>query len=137
MTTPRKPLPNVNDRRTAPFWAASREHQLKMQKCPACGYVRWPAAKHCPECLQENDEWVALSGRGRVWSFGIYNHLFNAAFADDMPYDVALVQLDEGPQMYTNIVGIDPELLVPDMRVEAVFDDVTPEVTLVKFRPAT
>jgi len=136
MTSPQKPLPDVNDRHRAPFWAAAREHQLKMQKCTACGYVRWPATQHCPECLDENDNWVALSGKGKVWSFGIYNHLFNAAFADDMPYDVALIQLDEGPQMYSNVIGIDPDLLVPDMRVEAVFDDVTPEVTLVKFRPA-
>lgn len=136
MTTYKKPLPDIEGRHTAPFWAATREHQLKMQECPACSYIRWPASAHCPECLEENDEWVMLSGRGKIWSFGIYHHLFNANFADDMPYGIALVQLDEGPQMYTNIVGIDVEQLAPDMRVEAVFEDVTPEVTLVKFRPA-
>ena len=131
----RKPLPDIADPLTAPYWAAARRHELRMQRCPACGYVRFPPARRCPECLDENDEWIQLSGRGTIWSFGIYHHVFNRAFAEDIPYNIALVQLDEGPRLITNIVGIPNESITVNMPVEAVFDDVTDEVTLVKFRP--
>ena len=131
-----KPLPDLNDRLSGPFWQAAKLHQLKMQQCPSCGYIRWPATKHCPECLEVNDEWVALSGRGKVWSFGVWHHLFNHTFHADMPYNVALIQLDEGPRIYSTVVGIDNDRIRPEMSVEVVFDDVTPEVTLPKFRPA-
>jgi uncharacterized OB-fold protein len=132
-----KPLPDIKDELTAPYWAAAKHHELRMQRCPSCGYVRYPAAKRCPECLAENDEWVLLSGRGTVWSFGVYYHVFNRAFADDIPYNIALVQLEEGPRLITNIVGIPNEDIKVDMPVEVVFDDVTDEVTLVKFKPRT
>lgn len=130
-----KPLPDVADPNMAPYWEAARRHELRMQRCTSCDYVRFPAAQHCPECLEENDDWVELSGRGSVWSFGVYHHLFNRAFAEDIPYNVALVQLEEGPRLVTNIVGVENEAIEIGMPVEATFDDVTDEVTLVKFRP--
>src|SRR6266849_81693 len=102
----RKPLPNINDPLSRPFWDAARRHELMMQKCPSCGFVRYPAARACPECLEINDEWVQLSGRGTIWSFGIYHHVFNQNFCDEIPYNVALVQLEEGPRLVTNIVGV-------------------------------
>ena len=130
-----KPLPDVADPNMAPYWAAAKRHELRMQRCTSCEYVRFPAARHCPECLEENDEWVELSGQGTVWSFGVYHHVFNRAFADDIPYNVALVQLEEGPRLVTNIVDVENEAIEMGMAVEVVFDDVTDEVTLVKFRP--
>lgn len=130
-----KPLPGVTDKNMAPYWEAAKRHELRMQRCGNCDYVRFPPAVHCPECLEENDEWVKLSGRGAVWSFGVYHHLFNRAFADDIPYNVALVQLEEGPRLVTNIVGVENDAIEMGMPVEVTFDDVTEEVTLVKFRP--
>ncbi len=135
MTEYAKPLPDVADPNMAPYWEAAKRHELRMQRCGSCDYVRFPPARHCPECLEENDDWVALSGRGTVWSFGVYHHLFNRAFADDIPYNVALVQLEEGPRLVTNIVGVANEAIEMGMPVEVAFDDVTDEVTLVKFRP--
>lgn len=132
-----KPLPDIHDRLNAPYWQAAKRHELSMQRCPRCGFVRFPAAKFCPECLEENDEWVTLSGRGTVWSFGVYHHVFNRTFAEDIPYNVALVELEEGPRLITNIVGIPNEEITIGMPVEVAFDDVTDEVTLVKFRPAS
>jgi len=131
----KKPLPNINNPNTKPFWEAARRHELRAQRCPDCTFVRYPAAKFCPECLAENDEWVALSGKGKVWSFGVYHHVFSPAFKDDIPYNAALVELDEGPRMITNIVGVPNEAITVGMPVEVAFDDVTDEVTLVKFRP--
>jgi uncharacterized OB-fold protein len=130
-----KPLPDITDRLNTPYWQAAKRHELSLQRCPCCAYIRFPAARLCPECLDENDEWVTLSGRGTVWSFGIYYHVFNRSFADDIPYNVALVQLEDGPRLITNIVGIANEQITVGMPVEVAFDDVTDEVTLVKFRP--
>ncbi len=130
-----KPLPNITNALTAPYWAAAKRHELKMQRCPNCAYIRFPAAKRCPECLHENNDWVQLSGKGTVWSFGVYHHVFHQSFTGDIPYNIALVQLDEGPRLLTNIVGIANDAIRVDMPVEVAFDDVTAEVTLVKFRP--
>ena len=130
-----KPLPDIADERMRPYWEAVKRHELRMQRCPACGHVRFPPAKFCPECLEENDAWAPLSGRGTVWSFGIYEHVFHRAFAGDIPYNVALVELAEGPRLITTIVGIPNESITIGMPVEAVYDDVTDEVTLLKFRP--
>ena len=131
----RKPLPNLNNPRSRPFWEAAKRHELSMQRCPSCGYVRYPAGRYCPECLEQNDERVTLSGHGTIWSFGVYHHVFNQNFREDVPYNVALVELEEGPRLITNIVGVPNEAIRIGMPVEAVFDDVTDEVTLVKFRP--
>jgi uncharacterized OB-fold protein len=131
-----KPLPNLNNPRTKPYWDAAKQHELRMQRCPDCGYVRYPPAPRCPECLQENDEWAALSGRGKIWSFNVYHHVFSQTFKEDIPYNVALVELEEGPRLITNIVGVPNDDLRVDMPVEVVFDDVTDEVSLVKFKPA-
>ena len=132
----KKPLPDLKDERTRPFWEAARKHEVRMQKCPKCGYVRYPASIYCPECLDQNDNWVKMSGKAKVWSYNIYHHVFNEAFKDDIPYNTALVQLEEGPMLVTNIVDIKNEDIKVNMPEEAVFDDATPEVTLVKFKPA-
>ena len=134
MTDYAKPLPDVTNEKMRPYWEAAKRHELRMQRCPDCGYVRFPPTQHCPECLNENDDWVELSGRGTVWSFGVYYHVFNASFQDDIPYNVALVELEEGPRLVTNIVGTDNEAIEMGMPVQVTFDDVTGEVTLVKFR---
>ena len=130
-----KPLPDVDDEKMRPYWQAARRHELRMQRCSNCGYVRFPPTQHCPECLQGNDDWVQLSGRGTVWSFGVYYHVFNPSFADDIPYNVALVELEEGARLLTNIVDVENDAIEMGMPVEVAFDDVTEDVTLVKFRP--
>jgi uncharacterized OB-fold protein len=82
-------------------------------------------------------DWRNLKGRGKIFSFVIFYRAFHKAFEGDVPYAVAVVELDEGPRLISNIVGIAPDLIRCDMPVEAVFDDITPDCTLVKFRPAS
>ena len=89
------PLPNPHDPLTAPHWRAAREGRIAMQRCPSCGYIRWPAANSCPECLAEGGEWTALSGKGTIWSFAVYEKPLDPAFAELCPYAVALVRLDD------------------------------------------
>jgi len=130
-----KPLPGITED-GAPFWAGCREHRLLAQRCVTCGHVRFPPSVLCPKCLGEQTEWVALSGRGQVYSFIIVHRPQHPAFLTDVPYNVAIVELQEGIRMHTNIVECPNEDLRIGLPVEVVFQKVDDEVTLPKFRPA-
>ncbi len=130
-----KPLPRPAPE-SEPFWAAARDHKLKIQKCRSCGNHWFPPSEHCPECLSADHDWIEASGRGRVFSFVTYQRLYNKGWEGEVPYVVALIELDEGPRLLSNLTGIAPENVACDMAVKVVFDDVTPEVTLPKFTPA-
>lgn len=130
----RKPLPRIN-RLSRPFWEAARRHQLVLQRCLNCGNYRFPPSERCPACLRVETEWVGVSGRGRVWSWIRMWQRYFPAFDGDIPYVVAYVELDEGPRMMSTIVECGPEAIACDMAVEVVFDDVTGDVSLPKFRP--
>ena len=138
MATPyTKPLPRpLSPELTRPFWEAARRHELVMPRCKTCDYLFFYPRSECPHCLSTNLEWVKVSGRARLHSFTVVQQPANAAFRDDVPYVYAVVQLDEGPRLVSNIVQGDLDALRVDMPLEAIFDDVTPEWTLVKFKPA-
>jgi hypothetical protein len=80
-------------------------------------------------------EWVESSGKGWVYACSISYQPAHPAFADDVPYVLAIIELDEGVRMHSNVVGIDPKEVEIGMRVEVAWDDVTPEFSLPKFRP--
>lgn len=136
MTDYQKPLPEITDA-NRPFWDGLRAGQLLLQKCDRCGHVRYPISHVCPECLEAGHEWVPMSGRGEVFSYVVFHQVYNKAFADDVPYNVALVQLDEGPRMFSNVVGVPNDEVAVGTRVRLVFDPVTEEVTLPRFTPET
>ena len=127
------PMPTKEDR---PFWEAARRHEFVLPRCRQCGHVWFPPYLNCQRCLSLDREWMRASGRGVVDAFTVFDKAYIPAFADDVPYNVALILLDEGPRMYSNIVGIANEDIDTGMRVEVVFDDVTDEISLPKFRPA-
>ena len=130
-----KPLPLV-DEDTAPYWEYCKKHELRMQKCTQCGYIRFPVSIICPKCHSMEAEWTKLSGKGKVYSFIIYRQAFHPSYENDIPYAVAIIKLDEGPCMESNINGCKMEDIKIDMPVEVYFDDVTDEVSLPKFKPA-
>ncbi|MGE0715910.1 MAG: Zn-ribbon domain-containing OB-fold protein [Alphaproteobacteria bacterium] len=135
MTAYDKPLP-VPDADSAPFWAGCRAHRLLLQRCRSCGAHRYPPGAICPECRSREAHWVEASGRGRVFSWIVVRHpVPRDIYADDVPYVVALVELDEGVRMAANIVGCAPEAVAADMAVTVEFADVTPEISLPRFRP--
>ena len=134
MSAYKKPLPKVNAD-TREFWSGCREHRLKFQKCSACDHVRWPPAMLCPECHSEETEWIVSGGVGTVYTFVVYHVAYLPEFEEDLPYVVASVELDEGPRLLTNVVGCAPERVSCGMGVEVVWEDVTEEVSLPKFRP--
>lgn len=129
-----KPLPLI-DKRSRPFWEAAKRHELVMQRCLNCGLFRNPPAELCPACLSSRAEWSRVSGRGTVYSWIVYYRAFHPAFAKAVPYAVALIELEEGPRLFSNIVGCKLEDIHIGMQVEVAFEDVTQEVALPKFRP--
>jgi hypothetical protein len=129
-----KPLPRV-DAESKEFWEACRRHQLALQKCRACGALRYYPRALCPSCLSADTECVLSSGRGTVYTYTVTHQNHSAGFRDEVPYVLAYVELDEGVRLLTNIVGCAPDHVAIGMRVTVVFDDVTPEVSLPKFTP--
>jgi len=134
MTEYTKPLPTITDENRE-FWEGARRGRLRMQKCGDCGHIRYPISHVCPKCLSYNFNWTDLSGRGEVFSYIVFHQLYNKAFEKDIPYNVALVQLEEGPRMYSNVVGVDNDAVKVGDKVEVTFDPVTPEVTIPRFKP--
>jgi uncharacterized OB-fold protein len=133
-----KPLPRpISPELTRPFWDAAKRHELVLPRCKICDYLFFYPRSECPRCLSNQLEWMRVSGRGRLHTYTIVNQPANAAFRDDTPYVYAVVQLDEGPRMVSNVVQCAVDAISVDMPLEAVFDDVTPEWTLVKFKPAS
>lgn len=131
----KKPLP-VIEKWNAPYWQAAKRHEFVAQKCRACGYIHLPPGPVCTNCLSDDQAWVQLSGKGTINSFGVYHQLWHPGFADEIPYNVALIELAEGPQIISQVVGCRNEELACGVAVEVTFEDVTPEVTLPKFRLA-
>ncbi|MGE0682716.1 MAG: Zn-ribbon domain-containing OB-fold protein [Candidatus Binatia bacterium] len=135
MTDYKKPLPAITTL-SEPYWYGLRRRELKMPKCNDCGKIWYPPSPFCPSCWSRNFTWQPLSGRGKVNSWVIFHQAYFSSYKDDIPYNVAEVELEEGPRLLTNLVGIANEDISIGMSVEIVYDDVTDEVTLAKFRPA-
>jgi uncharacterized OB-fold protein len=129
-----KPLPEPSAI-SAPFWDGLREGELRLQRCGHCEqYVFYPRSV-CPHCLSDQLGWTRVSGRGRVYSYTIVRRAMNPAFAEGVPYVFAIVELDEGPRVTTNIVNCKVDEVRVDMPVQAAYDKVTTDVALLKFEP--
>lgn len=103
-----------------PYWTGLSDGELRFQRCDDCGHAWLPAREECPGCLGELWTWTAATGHGHVVSWVVYHHAFHEALADRLPYNVAVVELDEGPRLITNIVGGIDELAIGrpvDLRV--------------------
>lgn len=88
-----------------PYWTGLSQGELRFQRCVACGHAWLPPREECPRCLAADWRWEVAAGEGKVISWVVYHHAFHEALEDRLPYNVALVQLDEGPRVITNITG--------------------------------
>lgn len=129
------PIP-VPTPETKPFWEAAARHELLIQRCGDCGEHYFYPRPLCPHCLSRNVSWVRASGRGKLHTF-VINHRAPRKSPLPPPFIVAIVELEEGPRMMSNLVGIepDPERIHIDMPVEVVFEPITADITLPRFRP--
>jgi len=128
------PVPTPESR---PYWEAARRHELELQRCRACSRFFFYPRAACPHCLSSDLEWQRVSGRGTLHTFTVvYRGQRN--FPLGAPYVLEIVELEEGPRLMTNLVGVepDPARIAIGMPVEVVFEDVSDDVALPRFRPA-
>jgi uncharacterized OB-fold protein len=116
-----------------PFWEGLRAGELRLQSCNACARLRYPESYVCPNCLSPDYTWRAASGRGRLWSWIVMHQRYFPAFADELPYNVAFIRLDEGPYLMSSLVELPDDLRI-DEPVEAVFVPVPGDRVIPKFR---
>lgn len=141
MTTdaPSKPLPRAADPDlTQPFWDATKRNELVIPHCNTCDEHFWYPRAACPRCLTENWDWSQVTGMGRLHAYTVVRQPGNPAFNDDVPYVNALVMLDEGVKIFSNLVDVDVDGggWEIGMRLEAVYEQLNDDFTLVKFKPA-
>lgn len=108
------PLPERTEL-NAPYWDSLEQGQLSFQKCRRCGHAWLPARTECPSCLEADAHWVAASGRAKVVSWVVFHIAYHKAFEHRLPYNVAIVELEEGPRLVSNVLGLaDPN----DLRMD-------------------
>ena len=129
-----KPLPVISEY-NRPFWEYASKHELRLQRCLECHKPWFPFGPVCPNCFSERFEWVPMSGRGKVASWVVFHKVYHPGFAKDVPYNVTLVELEEGPRLISSIVGIPNDKIRMGMPLSVVFEDVADGVSLPKFRP--
>jgi uncharacterized protein len=128
------PLPEPSIE-TEPFWAAVQERRLLMPKCAACATVTFPPTVACPQCAGRDFAWTEMSGRGRVYSFTVYHRVYHPAFKDKVPYVVAVIELDEGPRIISNVIGIGVDDVRCEMPVAVRYEAVDDGYLIPKFEP--
>jgi uncharacterized OB-fold protein len=128
----RKPLPRPSPE-SLPFWEGAKAKKLMLQRCKACGRFWFPPSQRCRHCLSPDFAWQEVSGEGRICSFVVFHRVYHPAFENDVPYVVAIVALDEGPRLLSNLVGTPWQDVRCDTRVRVVFDASDPGATIPKF----
>jgi len=124
------------DATTLPFWQAAAQHRLVVQRCTACGRTRLPPAPICPECRSADADWPELPGRGEIYTYTTVHRPIAAG--QPLPTVIAVIALEGagGLRMISNVVGAAPEEIAIGMRVEVVWEDMSADLAIPRFRPA-
>jgi len=130
----KKPLPTVSGE-TRPFWEACRREELLVQRCNECGAYQFYPRGICASCWSSNIAWLKAAGKGRVWTYTVTYQNRTPGFAEDVPYVLALVELEEGVKMFTNIIECEPSQVQIGMPVEVTFVRATDQITVPYFKP--
>ena len=132
---PRRPIPKPTPE-TQEYWDGARRGELRIQRCRSCGNAYFFPRPFCPNCSSMDVEWFTASGKGKLYSY-VISHRPAYGFDDFTPYVIAVVQLDEGPRMMTNIIGTEPkpENLPVDLAVEVTWEQLDDEISIPLFRP--
>jgi uncharacterized OB-fold protein len=118
-----------------PFWEGAAAGELRYPRCSACGKADFPAAPNCRFCLSDALVWAVSAGQGTVYSYTIVWRPVTPAFVT--PYAPAIVELDEGYSIMTNLIGLDSDDVAVGLRVTVDFGALTDGPTLPYFRPAS
>jgi uncharacterized OB-fold protein len=124
------------DTTTLPFWEAAAEHRLVVQRCSACAHTRHPPAPICPECRSSESDWLEVPGRGEVYTYTLVHRPIAAG--QELPFAIAVIALEDsgGLRMISNVVGVAPGELAIGLPVELVWEDMSPDLAIPRFRPA-
>lgn len=133
MTDQRRPLPEPTEL-SRPFFEGARRGALMIQRCAECGTFQLPGRFACDECLAPNPEWVEASGHATVFTYTIVHQKYHPAF--EVPYNVVVVELEEGPRLVSSLVGVEDADIRAGMEVEVLFEAINEEISLPRFRPA-
>lgn len=138
MTMPPLPMPTPQPESDF-YWEKTKAHELWVMRCNDCEQSYFYPRPICPNCFSRNTEWQQATGKGIVHAFAIVHRGPTAPFRERVPYVTAIVELDEGPRVPTNLIDVEmtPEAIKVGMSVEVVFEDVSDTITLPKFRPAS
>jgi hypothetical protein len=117
-----KPAPRASAE-SAPFWDGAREKKLLLPRCESCGRFWFPPSQRCRHCLSPDFTWRESTGEGRIYSFVVYHRVYHPGFEADVPYVVAIVELDDGPRLLTKMVGSPSGDVRCDARVRVVFEE--------------
>ena len=129
-----KPLPTISGE-TKPYWDNCRRGRLLIQKCDSCGEYQFYPRGICANCWSNDIQWITSSGKGTVWTFTVTYQNGTPGFAEDVPYVLALVELEERVRMFTNIVECDPRSVTIGMPVEVTFIQATNQISVPYFKP--
>jgi uncharacterized protein len=131
------PLPKPTPM-TRPFWQAAHEHRLAIQRCDACGRLRFYPSAGCHACASARFSWTDMSGRGRVYSWIVVRRTAHPAWQSRVPFVSAIVELAEQPGLLVPglLTDVAPEAVRADLDVHAWFEDLTPDISVPRWRPA-
>jgi uncharacterized OB-fold protein len=127
--------PPLADAVTLPFWQAAAEHRLVVQRCTACGHTRLPPAPICPECRSAKADWQPVSGRGEVYTYTVVHRPIAAG--QPLPFVIAVIALEDagGVRVISNLVGVSPGDVRIGLPVEVVWEDMSAELAIPRFKP--
>ena len=127
--------PPLADATTLPWWEAAARHRLVVQRCTGCGRTRLPPAPVCPGCRSAEADWQELPGRGEIYTYTIVHRPLAAG--QKLPFVIAVVSLEDagGVRIISNVVGCDPDAVRIGMPVELVWEDMSAELAIPRFRP--
>jgi uncharacterized OB-fold protein len=130
-----RPVVPVANFDTQPFWDGCARGELLLQRCGACQAYRHPPSPICPECLSADHRWVRASGRGKVYTFVVVRETRARGWDKMVPYVVAVITLDEGPRILSNLTNVAPEAVSIEMPVEVTFEELDGTTKLPLFQP--
>jgi uncharacterized OB-fold protein len=129
-----KPVPRVTET-TRPYWEGAQQGKLLLQRCRRCQSTIHYPRPWCPACWATELDWVEAAGRGRVLTFTVVHQAPFEAYAEDVPYVLAVVRLEEGPQMMANVLGVEPGAMRVDLPVRVVFEQRSGGFRVPQFEP--
>jgi uncharacterized protein len=132
--SPERPLPDLSEPDTGPFWAATKQHRLTYQACGSCGEIIFHPRRHCTNCLSTDLRWHDSAGGGTVYTYTVIHQHGLPYFRGKLPYVLGFIDLDEGFRLLAEIDAA-PETVQVGQRVTVGWEDHA-ELAVPVFRPA-